>query len=67
MIMILLNSSAPTVLIGDDLPELGTDLVTALAALDVNEFAHCERFGVFPLKYYGKRVCAFLLNPKCVQ
>ena len=29
-----------TVLIGDDLPELGTDLVTALSALDVNDFSH---------------------------
>ena len=29
-----------TVLVGDDLPELGTDLVTALAALDVNDFSH---------------------------
>merc|ERR1711966_162294 len=29
-----------TVLVGDDLPELGTDLVTALAALDVYEFTH---------------------------
>jgi hypothetical protein len=29
------------VFIGDDLPELGTDLVAALAALDVYEFAHC--------------------------
>merc|ERR1719267_182558 len=29
-----------TVLIGDDLPELGTNLVTALASLDVNELAH---------------------------
>merc|ERR1711977_772103 len=29
-----------TVLVGDDLPELGTDLVTALASLDVDEFAH---------------------------
>ena len=27
------------VLVGDDLPELGADLVTALAALDVNDFA----------------------------
>ena len=27
------------VLIGDDLPELGTDLVTALTSLDVNELA----------------------------
>merc|ERR1719267_262364 len=29
-----------TVLIGDNLPELGTNLVTALASLDVNELAH---------------------------
>ena len=28
------------VLVGDDLPELGTDLVTALAALDVYELTH---------------------------
>ena len=28
------------VLVGDDLPELGADLVAALAALDVNDFAH---------------------------
>ena len=27
------------VLVGDDLPELGADLVAALAALDVNDFA----------------------------
>ena len=33
-------ASALTVLIGDDLPELGTDLVTALASLDVNDLAH---------------------------
>jgi hypothetical protein len=31
------------VLIGDDLPELGTDLVAALAGLDVNEFAHYDK------------------------
>ena len=29
-----------TVLIGDDLPEFGTDLVTALSSLDVNDFSH---------------------------
>ena len=29
-----------SVLVGDDLPELGTDLVTALAALNVNDFSH---------------------------
>ena len=28
------------VFVGDDLPELGTDLVTALATLDVNDFSH---------------------------
>ena len=28
------------VLIGDNLPELGADLVAALAGLDVNELAH---------------------------
>merc|ERR1712159_599908 len=30
-----------TVLIRDNLPELGTNLVTALASLNVNELAHC--------------------------
>ena len=29
-----------TVLVGDDFPELGTDLVTALTALDVDDFSH---------------------------
>jgi hypothetical protein len=29
-----------TVFIGDDFPELGTDLVTALTGLDVNDFSH---------------------------
>ena len=30
-------------LIGDNLPELGTDLVAALASLDVDDLAHaCE-------------------------
>jgi hypothetical protein len=28
-----------TVLVGDNLPELGTDLVTALAALNVNNLS----------------------------
>ena len=31
-----------SVLVGDDLPELGTDLVTALAGLEVNNLAHSE-------------------------
>jgi len=30
-----------TVFIGDDFPELSTDLVTALTTLDVNDFSHC--------------------------
>jgi hypothetical protein len=29
-----------TMLVGDDFPEFGTDLVTALATLDVNDFSH---------------------------
>jgi hypothetical protein len=29
------------VFITDDFPELGTNLVTALTSLDVNDFAHC--------------------------
>jgi hypothetical protein len=29
-----------TVLVGDDLPELGTDLVTALTCLDMDDFSH---------------------------
>jgi len=31
-----------TVLVGDDFPEFGTDLVTALSALYVNDFSHLE-------------------------
>ena len=31
-----------SVLVGDDLPELGTDLVTALTSLDVNDFSHLK-------------------------
>ena len=29
-----------SVFVGDDLPEFGTDLVTALTTLDVNDFSH---------------------------
>ena len=28
------------VFVGNDFPELGTDLVTALTGLDVNDFSH---------------------------
>jgi hypothetical protein len=31
-----------TVFIGNDFPEFGTDLVTALASLDMNDFSHFE-------------------------
>jgi hypothetical protein len=32
------------VLIGDDFPELGTNLVTALSSLNVNDFSHsCKK------------------------
>jgi hypothetical protein len=30
------------VLVGDNFPELGTDLVAALASLDVNDLSHVE-------------------------
>ena len=30
-----------TMLVGDDLPELGTNLVTALAGLKVDNLSHC--------------------------
>jgi hypothetical protein len=30
------------VLVADDLPELGTNLVTTLTSLDVNDFSHCK-------------------------
>ena len=32
-----------SVLIANNLPELGTDLIAALTTLNVNDFAHCER------------------------
>ena len=35
-----------TVLIGDNFPELGTNLVTALTGLDVNDFSHLKRVEV---------------------
>jgi len=31
------------VLVGNDFPELGSDLVAALAALDMNDFTHCGK------------------------
>jgi len=35
-----------SVFIGDDFPEFGTNLVTALSGLDVNDFSHVEGFKV---------------------
>jgi len=36
-----------SVLVRDDLPEFGTDLVTALTALDVNDFSHLKCWKCF--------------------
>merc|ERR1712203_826151 len=41
----VVTDGVDSVFVGDDLPELGTDLVTALTALDVNDFSH----DVFPM------------------
>ena len=35
-----------TVLIGDDFPELCSDLVAALAGLEVDDFSHCDYWWV---------------------
>jgi hypothetical protein len=35
------TSGVNTVLVADNLPELGSNLVSALASLNVNDFAHC--------------------------
>ena len=44
------TSGIDTVLVADNFPELGTDLVAALAALNVNNFAHGCGAGVFGCK-----------------
>jgi len=36
------SGGVDAVLVGDDLPELGTDLVTALAGLEVDNLTHSE-------------------------
>jgi hypothetical protein len=36
----LLKIKTLTVLIGDDLPKLGTNLVTTLTGLDMDDFTH---------------------------
>ena len=44
-----------SVFVGDDFPEFGTDLVTALTTLDVNDFSHCVVLKrVFKLINYKK-------------
>jgi hypothetical protein len=42
------------VLVGDDFPELGTDLVTALSSLDVNELSHFEIRGMYGVQEIWK-------------
>ena len=39
------TSGVDTVLVTDDLPELGTNLVAALASLNVDDFSHVELSG----------------------
>ena len=36
------SSGVDAVLVGDDLPELGADLVAALTGLQVHDFSHAE-------------------------
>ena len=38
-------------LVGNDFPELGTDLVTALATLNVYDFTHVEISKTFKINY----------------
>jgi hypothetical protein len=50
-ISVVSSGGADAVLLGDDLPELGPDLVAALAHLDVDDFSHLEdRFKVENLR-----------------
>jgi hypothetical protein len=39
-ITVIGTGGVDTMLVGDDFPEFGTDLVTALTTLDVNDFSH---------------------------
>lgn len=41
------SGGVDAVLVADDFPELGADLVAALAALDVEDFSHGGKFGFF--------------------
>jgi hypothetical protein len=50
-ISVVSSGGADAVLLGDDLPELGPDLVAALAHLDVDDFSHLDdRFKVENLR-----------------
>ena len=42
-VSVISTSGVNTVFIRDNLPELGTDLVTALTSLDVNDFSHLKK------------------------
>ena len=41
------SSGIHTVLVGDNLPELGADLVTALATLNMNDLSHLQVLGIY--------------------
>jgi len=41
-VTVVSTGGVDSVFVGDNLPELGTDLVTALTTLDVNDFSHFE-------------------------
>ena len=51
-------------LVGDDLPELGADLVAALASLDVDNFSHCVDLSAKSLEREGKVGLQKWLNPQ---
>ncbi len=48
------SSGIDPVFVGDDLPELGSDLVAALAGLNVDDFSHLEK--VFSKTLRSKKV-----------
>ena len=52
-----------TMFIGNDLPELSTDLVTALTSLDVDNFSHpCFEFEI---SYANEIKNSNLISQKC--
>ena len=46
-VTVVRSGGVDTVLVGDDLPEFGSDLVTALASLQVDDFPHFGSVVVF--------------------